>query len=198
MSRITPQRVRAVIRRLDAMTGEMPSTDGGGGKGSHSDRTGSLAFRHELEPGDPRVDLARRDLDEITRIYAAIIRRQRLGRSVAQEVTRLDELLRGWEMTDRRAERLRAGADDRGQGWCQSHWRWGVVYPPRTEGSKLCAWCEGWLRRFNDPDDEWGGLDIVVVPERMVLAHSERRKVTLRDLPPARRKQTSPPPPHPS
>lgn len=183
-------RVAIVRARLAEMTGEMPSTEGGGGKGSHSDRTGSLAFRQQISPEHPDLghlaDIARRDADELDRLELLVIYRGNRRLPVANLLADIDRILTRWQpLTDTQAEGLRTKGDDSGAGWCQSHWRVGSQEPPRTAGSRMCRWCEDWVRALTDPDGDWA-LDLDMPPVNMVRLRAQGRRVDAA-VPPRRR-----------
>jgi hypothetical protein len=94
-------RIATVRARLEEMSGEMPSSSGGGGKGGHSDRTGSLAFRHRINPNDPEwghlADVAAAASRELDRLERTIILRAENGEPTSRMVARLDDLLAQWE-----------------------------------------------------------------------------------------------------
>jgi hypothetical protein len=185
---VTRRRVAVVRARLEQMTGEMPSTEGGGGKGSHSDRTGNLAFRHTLAPSDPRVDIALRDMIEMDRLVQRITARMERQLPFGRDLAALEVILATWEpLNERQVDGLRSKGDDSGAGWCQSHWARGATRPPRSPGGRLCQFCENWLRVLNDPEGEWG-LALEVLPQSMIDRNALKKHVTERDLPPKRRK----------
>lgn len=173
---IDRRRVARVVAKLSEMTGEMPSSDGGGGKGGHSDRVASLAFRHTIHPDDDmrgeHSDVATRELAQISELEQAIMVRARRGGNPALLLFRLDLALRRCELTDRQAEGLRVRADDSGAGWCQSHYRVNAQVPPRTPGGRLCRWCEDWVRALNDPDGDWAHT-VDFPPIEMVRADAQ-------------------------
>ena len=141
-------RLPAVRQRLDEALGNIPSSEGGGGKGSHGDRTATLAINADH-------DIAMRDSKLITEQMGTILRLAAQGRSTINARFTLDDLLRRWELSERQAEGLRVHGDDSGTGWCQSHWRAGHTEEPRTPGSKFCRWCEDWTRTYRA-----AGLDV--------------------------------------
>lgn len=132
------RRIDKARQRMNEAMGTIPSSEGGGAKGSHGDRTASIAL-------NLHNDIAYRD----SRLLDKAIKRLATNPSVNARF-QLDDILRRWELTDQQAEGLRVKGDDSGAGWCQSHWRVGSTEPPRTQGSKLCRWCEDWTRRIND------------------------------------------------
>lgn len=178
---INRARIAAVRARLEEMMGTIPSSSGGGGKGGHSDRTGSLAFRQRINPNDPDyghlADVARRDADELDQLELRFIYRSNRNMPVDRIVQQIEAIVRRWEpLTEAQADGLRTKGDDSGSGWCQSHWRVGSHEPPRTPGSTLCRWCEDWVRALTNPNGEWR-LDLEMPPVNMVTLHAQGRRV---------------------
>ena len=171
-----------VLQRLDEQMGNMPSSEGGGGKGGHSDRTGGLAFRHLIHPDDEKrgeqADIARRERDRIDGLQRAIVRSAKLGLSTAEDVARLDQILRRNDLSEKQLERLRSKGDNSGAGWCQSHIREPLLAQeaPRTPGSAMCRWCDDWVRALNDPEGPWR-LEVAFPPIEMVRARIQGQSV---------------------
>jgi hypothetical protein len=155
------RRYRSVRPKLEEYLGNMPSSEGGGGKGGHSDRTATIA----LAPDAARLDLQWLDLH---------VGRLTITSSITARI-RIDDTLRRWELTEAQADGLRVKADDSGDGWCKSHWRVHSLAPPRSPGSDLCDWCYRWTVRIND-----AGHPATMPPREFVDAHS--RGVPARSL----------------
>lgn len=160
-------RIRETEARLIDYVGDMPSTEGSGGKGTHSDRTGSLAFRfakiQRRAEGDPHPDPAFRDLMDLRRIRQRITART----STSRDERDADNICHRWQpLTENQAARLRAesGAGDPG---CRSHARvtgpsGRPMYEPCHPGLNNCQWCTRTLARIVLRDGH--GADDMVHP----------------------------------
>ena len=128
---------RDITRAIDTLDECQPGypsggTDGPGGLGSHSDRTGDLAARTL----DGHPDQARRDRDDL----------DHLTRRIAGDVRDASDIARRWlppstKWRDALATEAATSthADD---AWCTSCLRVGSLTPRRSGGGTLCRWCQ--------------------------------------------------------
>lgn len=195
------ERIAAARKAMDEARGNMPSSGPQNGSGGVC-MTGGPTARIAVEHTEGRADLA--DVDEakldrlMIRMKAEVCRLQVDCTTTARAVVAILDV---WAplpaKAKKRDENLRAASDDLlntvEHNHCQSHLRVGSVELARTEGSKLCRWCEDWTRWLNDPDGDWGngvaGLDVDMLPEDMVRARVEGRKID-RHIPPRKRSRT--------
>ncbi len=177
---IDRDRVAVVRARLAEMSGEIPPSGGGGGKGGHSDRTGSLAFRHRIDSDDPDrghladvAGAASKRLDDLERRIVIAAER---GRSTRGLVRQLNDLLSDWEpLGEWQTDNLRAQGGE-GEAGCVSCRRVGAWSPLRT--LTLCRTCEKILARV-------AGLYVwdEDVPPRALIDMSRRGvKITVREI----------------
>lgn len=178
---------------MDEARGNMPGggpQNGSGGVCTNGGPTARIAVEHL----SGRADMADTDearLDKLMiRLHAEICRlKVDCTATATQVVAILDVWAPPAHIAAKRDENLRAASDDLlntvEHNHCQSHLRVGSVELARTEGSKLCRWCEDWTRWLNDPAGDWA-LEVDMPPEEMVQARVEGRKID-RHIPPRRR-----------
>jgi len=182
---IDRERIAVVRARLEEMSGEMPSASGGGGKGTHSDRTGSLAFRHRINPDDPEyghlADVAAAASRELDRLETIIITRAEKGEPTSRMVARLDDLLAQWEpLTNWQQSSLQSETALVGELGCVSCARvedslGRKLWSPKHDGMDVCLRCHRDLKRqrARDGHDEDGMVHTSVI--RWRDRHGDRR-----------------------
>lgn len=165
--------LKALARRIPLarkrMLENLPGygTGGDGPTSGHGDRTLSLALKQTMAT-DPAV----RDLQRLAELERDLKGRVETGRGFHRELGQLKIIVDRWAPTDRMTDGLRTAGDDTGEGWCKSHWRVGSCHPPRTQGSKLCRWCEDMARE----------LGMEMPPQMLVQMRAEGKRITDRDV----------------
>ena len=181
------RRLPAAREAIDRHIGNIPSAAGSTRASGTSDRTGSMACKL-LSSVD--ADVAWRDDKELDRLERIVIHQARTGQAITRTLDSMLVIVNRWNPEPKRKrmldEGLRAASDDRlnvtTHNNCQSHLRIGAIVAARTEGSRLCRWCEDWVRALNDPDGEWR-MNVDMPTEQMVRANQDGRLLS-RHLPP--------------
>lgn len=148
------QNIRPRVERAIANSSTFLDGYPSGGTSSSSgsgDRTGTLATRHA--EGDPHGAL-RRDLEKWVRDGANLIDRLAPSNAAADHLAT-------------------KASDDCPPGCCESCFRdGGHRSPTRTEGSRMCLWCEKTSR----------GLNLPAPPLMLVQRHNRGQRISERDI----------------
>jgi hypothetical protein len=160
------RRYRSVRPKLEEYLGNMPSSEGGGGKGGHSDRTATIA----LAPDAARLDLQWLDL-HVGRLT---------GTSSITARIRIDDTLRRWELTEAQADGLRGDTQGKGEPGCRScariHDTLGrPLWSPRHPGLEVCQRCHRTLKRQRIHDGYRDSDLVAVTVLRWMQRHADSK-----------------------
>lgn len=184
------RRLPAARKALQAALGDLPSRNGAEGvSGGGTGEWGPTVTIALTLAQDEAVRDSRR-LDKLMLLMAA---RCRHAQPITQQLSEVIDICDRWAPTAKRKtaleDNLRAAANDQlntvKHNDCQSCIRAGAREPARTEGSRLCRWCEDWVRALNDPDGDWA-MQVDMPTEQMVKARRDGRLLS-RHLPPRKK-----------